>query len=253
MYFDSHAHYNDERFDEQRDTLLTDIKESEAYRIVNVGSDIPSSAASLALADKYDFIYAAAGVHPNNTDSMSDAKISELEKFLEHPRAVALGEIGLDYHYPEPDSNTQKKWFIRQMELARKLNMPVIIHNRESHADCMDIIRAFPDVTGVVHCYSGSAEMAKELLKLGYYISFTGVITFKNARKSHEVISMMPLDRIMIETDCPYLAPEPYRGKLNHSGYVFRVAETIAQLRNIPVEDIARITYDNALEFYRLK
>lgn len=252
MFFDSHAHYDDGRFDDIRDELLADLKNYHVGRVVNIGANIETSKAAAALADKYDFIYAAVGVHPQDADTMNETAAQTLEALLKHPKVRALGEIGLDYHYEEPSREAQKACFIRQMQLADKLKVPVIIHDRDAHADCLDIIKAFPDVKGVVHCFSGSAEMAKELLRLGYLISFTGVVTFKNAKKSLEVIEAVPLDKMMIETDCPYLAPEPFRGRLNHSGYIYRVAETIAEIKNVTSEEVADATYKNACNFYRI-
>ena len=252
MLFDTHAHFEDKRFNEDRDTLLSSMPQNNVSLIMNVGDDMKSSYASAVLAEKYDFIYAAVGVHPHYAKNIKNGDLEKLASLLERPKVKALGEIGLDYHYDLSPRDIQKQKFIEQMELAVSLNKPVIIHDREAHQDCFDIIKKFK-AKGVFHCYAGSLEMAKELIKIGYYLSFTGVITFKNAVKAHEIIKYIPEDRLMIETDCPYLAPEPFRGQRNHSGYVYRVAEVIAQIKGWSFEKTAEITNNNGKTFFDIK
>lgn len=250
MLFDTHAHYDDRRFDGMRDELLSGMPERGVGLILNASASLDSSRESVALAARYPFVYAAVGVHPEECGDMTDADLAEIEALLDVPKVVALGEIGLDYHYDTPPRDVQRHWFSRQLELAARRRVPVIIHDREAHADALDAVKRHPGLTGVFHCYSGSAEMAAELVNMGFYISFTGNITFKNARKAPEVIKAIPLERMLIETDAPYLAPEPYRGQLNHSGYVHRVAEVIAELRGLPVEEVVAITADNGRRLF---
>ena len=217
MFFDSHAHYDDARFDSDRNHLLSAMQENNVSLILNAGADIPTSKAAYKLTQKYDFMYSAAGVHPHDTDSLSEDSLSEIEHLLYCKKVVAVGEIGLDYYYDNSPREIQKKWFYRQLELAQKHNMPVIIHDRDAHQDCMDMIRDFPDLKIVFHCFSGSPEMAKQLLSRGVLISFAGPVTFKNARKQQETAKIVPDDMFLIETDSPYLSPEPNRGKRNDS------------------------------------
>lgn len=254
MLFDSHAHFDDKQFDEDRDDILQSLSEYGVEKVVNIGADMKGSYASVELADKYDFVYATVGVHPSETGQMTEADVNELTKMAKHPKVVAIGEIGLDYHYTDgADPDTQKRWFRRQLELAKELDMPVVIHDRESKGECLDILKEYKISRGVVHCFSGSAETAKEILKLGMMISFTGVLTFKNARRAVEALREIPIDRLMIETDCPYMAPEPYRGRRNFSGYVELVARKIAQIKEMNFEDVARITTENAKRFYGIE
>jgi len=252
MLFDTHAHYDDRRFDGLRDELLSGMPERGVGLILNVSASLDSSRESVAIAARYPFVYASVGVHPGECGDMTDAALFELETLLDAPKVVALGEIGLDYHYDAPPREVQRHWFSRQLELAARKGMPVIVHDREAHADVLDAVKRHPGLTGVFHCYSGSAQMAAELVDMGFYISFTGNITFKNARKAPEVIKAIPLDRILIETDAPYLAPEPYRGQLNHSGYVYRVAEAIAELRGLSFDEAAALTADNGRRLFRI-
>jgi len=252
MFFDTHAHYCDKRFNADRDEILTGMPDAGISLILNSGSSLRSSIVSLELADKYSFIFASVGIHPHDSKSMDDNTVSELEKLLLHPKAVAVGEIGLDYHYDFSPRDVQKKRFREQLELARRLNYPVIIHEREALNDTLDIIREFKDLCGVLHCFSGSLETAKIVLDLGWYLSFTGVITFKNTRRALEVIEKMPADRIMLETDCPYLSPEPKRGQRNSSLYLPFIAEKVAEVRNIPVQEVAELTTENGKRFFRL-
>lgn len=251
MLFDTHAHFDDERFDADRDEMLEQMKDFGVTNITNIGSSMESSRRSVELAEKYDFIYASVGVHPSETENLTEADMEELRRLAQHPKVRAIGEIGLDYHYPDdvaPD--IQKKWFIRQLDLAQELNMPVIIHDRDSKGEALEILKQKNISNGVVHCFSGSAETAREIIKLGMMISFTGVLTFKNARRAIEACAAVPTDRLMIETDCPYMAPEPHRGERNHSGYVRYVAEKMAEIKGISYEEMVGITDRNAKRFY---
>lgn len=250
MLFDTHAHYDDEQFNDDRDALLAAMPENGVSLIVNAGSSLASSIQGLALADAYPFVYAAVGVHPHDAQDMDDGTVLELEKLLQHPKAVAVGEIGLDYHYDFSPRDIQKKRFREQLALAKQVKKPVIIHEREATADTLEILREHPEVRGVFHCYSGSWETAKILLDKGWYLSFTGVITYKNARKTHEVLTQMPRDRIMIETDCPYLAPVPMRGRRNSSLYLRHTAEKLAELLGISFGDAAALTMENGKRFF---
>ena len=250
MYFDTHAHYDDKRFNDDRDELLGSMNDGGVSLIMNAASCLSSSRFGLGLADKYSFIYASVGVHPHDSKSMSDDTVSELERLLSHPKAMAVGEIGLDFHYDFSPRDVQKKRFREQLELARHVKKPVIIHERESLRDTLDIIRDFKDLTGVFHCFSGSWETAKILLDMGWYLSFTGVITFNNARRALEVIGKMPVERIMLETDCPYLSPEPKRGRRNSSLHLPYIAAKVAETRGLSVEEVAALTMENGLRFF---
>ena len=252
LIFDTHAHFDSEAFDEDRDALLADLPRRGVCAIINNGADMASSRASIALAEKYDYFYAAAGVHPEMAGSFTPADLDEIARMLQHPKCVALGEIGLDYHYEDIPREVQQKAFRAQMALARELNLPAIVHEREAHEDGMRIVEEFPEVTGVFHCYSGSAEMAKWLVARGWYIGFTGVLTFKNARKAVEVAASIPLERIVLETDCPYMSPEPFRGKRNDPGKLYRMAEKLAEIRGLSVDEIHRITLENGKRLYRI-
>jgi len=250
MYFDTHAHYCDKRFNNDRDELLALMPDAGISLILNSGSSLQSSKFSLSLADKYPFIFASAGVHPHDAKSMTDDTVTELKVLLSHPKAVAVGEIGLDYHYDFSPREVQRNRFREQLELARDMDKPVIIHERESLGDTIDAVRGFDDLTGVFHCFSGSWETAKAILDMGWYLSFTGVITFKNARRVLEVLEKMPADRIMLETDCPYMAPEPKRGHRNSSLYLPFIAEKIAEVRGISKEEVAAFTTENGKRFF---
>ena len=251
--FDSHAHFDDPRFDEDRHQLLQQIHAEGVDLIANIGCDEPTCKSSVALAEQYDFIYATVGWHPEFAGSWNAEAEGLIRSLAVHPKVRAIGETGVDYHWMNDPEEVQLKCFDDQMRIARELKMPVVIHQREGMEDCLSVVRRYPDVQGVFHCYSGSAESAKEILKMGYYLGFTGVITFKNARKSHEVLEMMPLDRILIETDCPYMAPVPHRGKRCHSGLLPHTLETLAQIKGISVEEAAQITLDNAKRFYGIE
>lgn len=250
MYFESHAHYDDERFDEDRDTLLTSFPAEGIETVVNASSDIKSSKASIALSEKYPFFYAAVGVHPHEVENITEADIDELRELSKHPKVVAIGEIGLDYYYDLSPRDLQRHWFKRQLELADELKMPVIIHSRDAAQECFDIIKNSNVRNGVIHCYSGSAEMAEEYIKMGFYIGVGGSLTFKNNKKGVETVERIPIEKILIETDSPYLAPVPYRGKRNDSRLLKYVVERISQIKNIPENDICNITKNNAQNLF---
>lgn len=251
-YFDSHAHWDDARFDADRDAVLAALPQCGVTRVMNVGCDFKSSEASVALAERYPFLYAAVGSHPDDADHVTPALVERYRALARHPKVRAVGEIGLDYHYDDVPRDVQQRAFTAQLALAEEMKLPVIVHEREAHADTLAIIRRFPHVTGVFHCFSGSAEMAKELIDMGWYIGFTGVITFKNARKAVEAAKFAPLERILIETDCPYMAPEPYRGRRNDSRYVPYMARRIAEIKDLPEEAVAKATTENAMRLFAI-
>lgn len=250
MIFDSHAHYDDRKFNADRDELLSSMHENGVDYIVNSGESLKASKAGVELGKKYDFIYSASGIHPSNTDTMDENVLKEIKKIALMPKVVAIGEIGLDYHYDNTDKPTQKYWFSRQLELAKELDMPVIIHSRDAAQECFDIIKESRVNMGVIHCYSGSVEMAKEYIKIGFYIGIGGVVTYKNARKLVEVAEAIPIEKIVLETDCPYLAPSPFRGKRNNSSYIEFVAEKIEEIKGISYEKVCEITTENAKKLY---
>ena len=253
MLFDTHAHLDDRAFDTDRQELLASLPNQGLALVMNPGCSLASSRNAVALANTHDYIYAAVGSHPDVADEVNEEVLEEYRKLCKlNPKVKAIGEIGLDYHYEDIPRELQKKAFIAQMELARELDLPVIVHERDAHEDGMAIVRDFPEVTGVFHCYSGSAEMARQLVDRGWYIGFTGVLTFKNARKAIEVAASIPLDRIVIETDCPYMAPEPFRGKRNDPGKIYRMAEKLAEIRGLPLEEIHTITTENGKRLYRI-
>ena len=252
MYFDSHAHLDDARFQPDFDDILARMRENGVTGMMNIGCDLPSSERSVALAERYDWIWAAVGSHPDDADHVDEARIARYRALCQNPRVRAIGEIGLDYHYEDIPREIQKNAFRMQLALARELSMPVVVHEREAHEDGMRIIDEFPEVKGVFHCYSGSLEMAKELVKRGWYIGFTGVITFKNARKAVEVAEWLPLSRTLIETDCPYMAPEPFRGRRNDPSLVPYVAAKIAALRGLSSEQVGAATSENARRLFRI-
>ena len=253
MLFDTHAHLDDEAFDKDREELLAGLAEKGVALVMNPGCSLRSSRNASAMAEKYAWLYAAVGSHPDAADEVCDSVIEEYRKLCKlNPKVKAIGEIGLDYHYEDIPRHLQQKAFRMQMALAAELDMPVIVHERDAHEDGMAIIREFPTVRGVFHCYSGSAEMARQLVDMGWYIGFTGVLTFKNARKAIETAQTIPLERILLETDCPYMAPEPFRGRRNDPGYLYRMAEKLAEIRNISVEEAARVTAENGKRLYRI-
>ena len=254
MLFDTHAHMDDRAFDADRETLLGDLPNRQIGLLMNPGCSLESSYNAVKLANRYDYIYAAVGSHPDAADEVNTQVLERYRELCRQNRKVkAIGEIGLDYHYEDIPRELQKQAFRAQMALAAELKLPVIVHEREAHEDGMAIVREFPTVKGVFHCYSGSAEMARQLVALGWYIGFTGVLTFKNARKAVEVASTIPLERIVLETDCPYMAPEPFRGKRNDPGKLFRMAEKLAEIRGLSVEEIHRVTVENGKRLYRIE
>ena len=251
MLFDTHAHMDSRSFNEDREALLRDLPGQGIGLLMNPGCSLESSKKAVQLATEYDYIYAAVGSHPDAADEVNDAVLEEYRMLCKlNPKVKAIGEIGLDYHYEDIPRELQKKAFIAQLALARELSLPVIVHEREAHEDGMAIIKQFPEVTGVFHCFSGSAQMAQELTKMGWYIGFTGVLTFKNARRDIDADQAIPLDRIVLETDCPYMSPEPFRGRRNDPGKLYRMAEKLAEIRGISPEDAQRITFENGKRLY---
>lgn len=251
MYFDSHAHLDDPRFDADRDEIFAAL--AEQGPVMNVGSDLASSERSVALAQKYSFVYAAVGSHPDDADHVDGKLLDAYRRLCAEKKVRAIGEIGLDYHYEDVPRAQQIIAFEQQLELAEALKLPVIVHEREAHGDAMDIVMRHPDVRGVFHCFSGSKEMALWLVERGWYIGFTGVLTFKNARRAIEAAQALPLERILIETDCPYMAPEPYRGRRNDSRFVPLVAAKLAELRGLTPEEAGEITAANAKRLYGIE
>lgn len=254
MLFDTHAHMDDQAFDADREELLSSLPGAGVGLLMNPGCSLASSRNAAALAAQYDWMYAAVGSHPDVADEVNEAVLEEYRKLCKlYPKKIkAIGEIGLDYHYEDIPRQLQKKAFIAQMELARELGLPVIVHERDAHEDGLAIVKTFPEVKGVFHCFSGSAELARQLTDLGWYIGFTGVLTFKNARRAIEAAQAIPLERIVIETDCPYMSPEPFRGKRNDPGKVYRMAEKLAEIRGISVEEAQAITLENGKRLYRI-
>lgn len=253
MFFDTHTHLDDKKFDSDRSELIASLKDEGVSLLVNIGADIKSSKRSIELAEQYDFIYASVGVHPCDTGNMTEQDICLLEKMAQHEKVVAIGEIGLDYYWNDPEPEIQKEWFRKQLILAKKLNMPYIIHDRDAHGDTLEIIKEVGYTNGVMHCFSGSSEMAKEVVKMGMYVSIAGTVTFKNAPKVRAVAEIVPQDRLLIETDSPYLTPEPFRGKRNNSAYVKYTADAIAKIRSVSLDEIAKITLENGKRFYNIK
>ena len=252
MLFDTHAHMNDPAFDADRREMILGLKEKGVEYVMNVGCCLDSSKDCIALAEEYPFVYASVGSHPDSADEVTEEVIEAYRQMAKHPKVPAIGEIGLDYYYETIPRETQQKAFRMQMELAKELDMPVIVHERDAHDDAMRIVKEFKGVSGVFHCYSGSAEMARQLVKMGWYIGFTGVLTFKNARKAVETAQSIPLDRIVLETDCPFMAPEPFRGKRNDPGYLCHMAEKLAEIRGLSLEEIHQITFENGKRLYRI-
>jgi len=252
MLFDTHAHLNDPAFDADREELLSGLAAKGIGLVMNAGCSLESSRDILRMAEAYPWLYASVGSHPDSADEVNEEVIDAYRQLCHHEKVKAIGEIGLDYYYEDIPREIQKKAFRMQMELAKELDMPVIIHEREAHDDGMRIIKEFPTVKGVFHCYSGSAEMARQLVNMGWYIGFTGVLTFKNARKAVETAASIPLDRIVLETDCPFMAPEPHRGKRNDPGFLPRMAEKLAEIRGLSVEEIHQITFENGKRLYRI-
>ena len=254
MLFDSHCHVDDDSYDNDRAELIESLPQKGIDLIMEIGADMGSSRRATVLAKRYPFIYAAVGVHPHDARNMTEKDIEELALLATEPKVKAIGEIGLDYHYPDTHKLSQQKWFERQMQLTMDLSMPFIIHDRDSHADCLEILRKFDikRVGGVMHCFSGSVEMAKEVIKMGMVISLGGPVTFKNARHSVDVAREIPLDKILIETDSPYLTPEPHRGKRNSPEHVRYVAEKIAEIKGESFETVAKVTKENAMKLFKI-
>ena len=253
MLFDTHAHLDDRAFDCDREELLAGLAARGTSMVMNPGCSLDSSKNAVALANRYPWIYAAVGSHPDVADEVNEAVLERYRLLAaQNPKVKAIGEIGIDYHYEDIPRDLQLKAFRMQMELAKELNLPVIVHEREAHEDGMKVVKEFPEVKGVFHCYSGSAEMARQLVDLGWYIGFTGVLTFKNARKAIETAESIPLERIVLETDCPYMAPVPHRGKRNDPGYLCYMAQKLAEIRGVSLEEIQRITTENGKRLYRI-
>ena len=251
--FDTHAHYDDSRFDGDRDAVLAALPEAGVELVLDPGCDLPSSRAAAALAERYGHVYAAAGIHPENCAGFQDADLAALRQLLTQPKVAAIGEIGLDYYWAEnPPRDFQQMVFRKQLALAEELDLPVIVHDREAHGDSLSIIREFPAVTGVFHCFSGSPEMAEELLKRGWYLGFDGPITYKNARRAPEVAAITPLERMVVETDAPYLSPVPVRGRRNDSRYLPHVIAKLAEWKGVTPEEMTRITNENGKRLFRL-
>ena len=254
MLFDSHAHYNDERFLKDVNEVLNSLKENNVGYVMNACSSIEEIPYILELAEKYDFLYASVGVHPHEVHNMKETDLNILKNYANHKKVKAIGEIGLDYYYDNSPRDVQKEWFYKQIELAKEIGLPIIIHDRDAHRDCMEILKK-ADASkcgGVFHCYSASAEMLDDVIDMGFFVAFGGSITFKNANKPVEAVKKAPTDRILIETDCPYLTPEPYRGKRNSSLYIGNVVKKIAQIKQMDEDEIESITYENAKKCFRI-
>ena len=252
MLFDTHAHLDDRAFDSDRAALLAGLPDKQIGLVMIPGCNLESSRNAAAMAQNYPWLYAAVGSHPDSASEVCDSVLEEYRKLCKLEKVKAIGEIGLDYHYEDIPRDLQKKAFRAQLALAAELDLPVIVHQRDSFEDGLAILKEFPTVKGVFHCYSGSAELARQLVALGWYIGFTGVLTFKNARKAIETAASIPIDRIVLETDCPYMAPEPFRGRRNDPGYLYRMAEKLAEIRGLTPEEIHRITTENGKRLYRI-
>ena len=259
MYFESHAHYDDGRYAKDRHDVIKACRDANVGCIINIGADMKSSRKSVQLAAEYDFVFAAVGVHPHEAKTLNDNSFAELEKLTAADKVVAVGEIGLDFHYDHSPRDVQRKWFIKQMELAKSVGLPVVLHSREAMAETFDIVKS-ANLTdrggkgaGVLHCYSGAFDMAQRFVELGYFIGIAGPLTYKNAKKLVEVVKYLPLERILIETDCPYLSPEPFRGKRNDSQNLRFICEKISEIKQIPVENVEEITFQNGRIFFDIK
>ena len=255
MIFDTHAHYYDDAFDADRDALLSTLPEKGVALVVCPGCDLESSRQSMALAERYDYLYFAAGFHPENLEGAALSQLDRVKALCAHQKCVAVGEIGLDYYWvktPEARANS-RDFFDAQLSLAEELDLPAIVHDRDAHKDCLDMVRAHPNARGVFHCYSGSLEDAKVLVYRGWMLSFTGNITFHNARRAPEIIRWLPMDRIMLETDAPYMAPEPYRGRRCDSTLIPLMAQTVAQLKGLTTEEVLNITLENGKRFFAIQ
>ena len=251
LIFDTHAHYDDAQFDADREALLSAMPENGVGLILDPGCDPESSRAAIALAEQYPHVYAAVGYHPENCAPYTDADLDILRRLAQHPKVVAIGEIGLDYYWEQnPPKEFQQAVFRAQLALARELDLPVIVHDRDAHADCLAIVKEFPEVRGVFHCYSGSVEMARELWELGWYLGLDGPVTYKNARRTVEVAAEVPLERLLLETDSPYMAPVPKRGTRNDSRNIRCIAEKIAEIRNMTADAIIRVSAENGRRLF---
>lgn len=254
MIFETHAHYDDAKFDTDREMLLAELPQRGISPVINAGSSIATTKTTLSLAQEYPFLYAAVGVHPSDVDDLNEDTYAWLRQQTTLQKTVAVGEIGLDYYWPEPDHETQKKWFLRQLDLAREIKKPVIIHSRDAAKDTVDLMTEAhaEEIGGVIHCYSYTKETAKIFLDMGFYFGIGGVLTFKNAKKLKEAVEYIPMDRIVLETDCPYLAPEPNRGKRNSSLNIPYVIAVMAQIKGITEEEVRKAAWDNSLKLYRM-
>ena len=254
MIFETHAHYDDEQFQSDREALMASLSDCGIKRVVNVGASISTTKNSIALAEQYDFIYASIGVHPSDIAEMNEERFDWLKEQTSHPKVVAVGEIGLDYYWDKEEEiqKQQRYWFKRQIELAKEMSLPIIVHSRDAAADTLQILKEChtDKLQAVIHCYSYSPELAAEFIKMGYYIGIGGVVTFKNAKKLKETVQKIPLERILLETDCPYMSPEPHRGKRNDSRNIPYIVEKIAELKGITTREVEKITWENAMKFY---
>ncbi|KPL58085.1 TatD family hydrolase [Rossellomorea vietnamensis] len=255
MLFDTHVHLNAEQFDEDLEEVLSRAKEAGVEKMVVVGFDRPTINRAMELIGQYDFLYAAIGWHPVDAIDMNDEDLTWIEELSQHPKVVAIGEMGLDYHWDKSPKDVQKEVFRKQIQLAKKVKLPIVIHNREATQDIVDILReeGAEEVGGIMHCFSGSPEIAQECVEMNFYISLGGPVTFKNAKKPKDVAKEIPLEKLLIETDCPYLAPHPYRGKRNEPAYVKLVAEQIAELKEVSLEEVEKITTENAMKLFNIK
>ncbi len=254
MIFESHAHYEDRRFDEDREQLLSSLKDNNVGYVINVSSTLNTIKTTLELTKQYDFMYGAVGIHPEAAAELNEENFSWVKEMSKQPKIVSIGEIGLDYYWDEPDRSIQKEWFEKQVEWAKEIDLPMIIHSRDAAKDTFDMLKALQGdkVGGVIHCFGYGKEMAKEFLNMGFYIGIGGVVTFKNGKKLREVAECVPIESILLETDCPYMSPEPNRGKRNDSTNLIYVAKEIARIKGMEYDDVVRITEENAMRMYRL-
>ena len=254
MIFETHAHYDDEAFDKDREKLLETMHTQGIEKIINVGASLKGVRDTVALTEKYPFVYGAVGIHPDEVGNLTEEDMKELRSYCDREKIAAIGEIGLDYYWDKENHETQKKWFVRQMDLAKETGLPIIVHSRDAAKDTLDIMKAerADNLSGVIHCYSYSKEHAREYMNMGYYLGVGGVVTFKNAKRLKEVVEYAPLDYLLLETDAPYLAPEPYRGKRNCSLYLTYVAQTIAQIKGVPYETVVETTRKNAEKLFKI-
>ena len=254
MIFETHAHYDDEAFDEDREKLLETMHAQEIEKIINVGASLQGVRDTVALTEKYPFVYGAVGIHPDEVGNLTEEDMKELRGYCDREKIAAIGEIGLDYYWDKENHEIQKKWFVRQMDLAKETGLPIIVHSRDAAKDTLDIMKAerADNLSGVIHCYSYSKEHAREYMNMGYYLGVGGVVTFKNAKRLKEVVEYAPLDYLLLETDAPYLAPEPYRGKRNCSLYLTYVAQTIARIKGVPYETVVETTRKNAEKLFKI-